>query len=435
MQAQMRRMKTKHLKNILLALFVAFTATGARAQADVDSPYSMFGVGQLTGNPMNVRLKGMGGVSKPISGLGLINIGNPATLAKMDSLAFLFDAGVYFKSSTFSTSNKAEQGANASFNYVALAFGFTDWWKTSLGVQPYSTSGYKMVVEGNRPGIGDYHTVFKGEGGLNQAFWSNAFRIGKHFSIGANAYYVFGDTKNTTTVYPDSTYILGSRRGIDMMVSSFMFDYGLMYDTEIGSDMHLSIGLTYDQSIRLNGKQTLFIRSIMETMDTDVEYLIDTIQYSVNKHAKLAMPQGAGFGFALQKNNRWLIGADFNWTQWSHFSREGYTEALKDSWRVAAGFEYMPTYSSVSNYFRRAHYRAGAYYERGCLYLNEHYINKVGVTAGISLPLPRSLSKVNLAVEVGQYGTKQDGLIQERYLKFDVGVSVFEHWFIKRKYK
>ena len=428
-------MKTTPLKNILLTLLVTLAVTSAFGQADVESPYSLFGVGQLMGSPMNVRLKGMGKVGNAVNGGGLINISNPATLAKMDSLAFLFDAGVYFKTSTFSTSNKSEQGANASFDYVAMAFGITDWWKTALGVQPYSTSGYKMVVGGSSDGMGTYNTVFRGSGGLNQAFWSNAFQIGKHFSIGANAYYVFGDTQYVTTIYPDSTYILGSRRSVDMQVSSFMFDYGLMFDAKLGSDMHLSLALTYDQSVRLRGKQTLFIRSIMETMDTDVEYLIDTVKYEVDGNAKLTMPQGIGFGFALQKDNRWTFAADFNWTQWSRFSREGVTETLNDSWRVAAGFEFMPTYSSVSNYFRRAHYRVGANFERGFLCLNDHYINKVGITAGVSLPLPRSLSKVNLAMEVGQYGTKQDGLIQERYFKFDVGVSVFERWFIKRKYK
>ena len=62
-------------------------------------------------------------------------------------------------------------------------------------------------------------------------------------------------------------------------------------------------------------------------------------------------------------------------------------------------------------------------------------ITKVGVTAGMSLPLPRTLSKVNLALEMGQYGTREGGLIQERYAKVSVGVSVFERWFMKRKYK
>lgn len=431
----MGNMKATPLKNILLTVLFAFVATGVFAQADVNSPYSLFGVGQLSDKAMNVRLKGMGGIGNAMYGGGLINTCNPATLAKMDSLAFLFDAGVYFKSSTFSTSTKSERGANASFDYVAFAFGITDWWKTGLGVRPYSTSGYKMVVQGYSEGMGSYNTVFKGSGGINQAFWTNAFRLGKHFSIGANAYYVFGDGQHLTTIYPDSTNILGARRSDDVMISSFMFDYGLMFDTQLGSDMSLSVGVTYQQPIKLRGKQTTFIRSIMETMDTDVEYLIDTVVYKVNEHASVSMPQGVGAGFTLQKKNRWTLGVDFDWTQWSHFAREGETEELKNSWRVAAGFEYMPRFSSVSNYFRRVHYRIGGSYEHGPLYLNDRYINKVGVTAGLSLPLPRSLSKVNLAVEVGQYGTKTNGLIRENYVRFDIGISVYERWFVKRRYK
>ena len=435
MHPQMSIMRTKRLKAILLAA-VLLVSLGGMAQSDVDSPYSLFGVGQVRSNSMNVRLKGMGGVANAMSSPGMINTGNPASLAKMDSLAFLFDAGIYFKTSSFSTSTKSETGANASFDYVALAFGFTQWWKTSLGVQPYSSAGYKMVVDGYKEDVGHYTTVFKGSGGINQAFWSNAFKIGKHFAIGANAYYVFGNSENETSLYlPDSTYSIGTRRSTDLTISSFMFDYGMMFNANLAPDLALTVGLTYDQSVKLHGKQTMFIRSIEEDVDTDVEYVIDTVAYQVNDKAHLTMPQGFGVGIALEKDNHWCLGADFNWTQWSHFAREGTTEDLHDSWRVAVGFEYMPTYSSVSNYFRKAHYCIGGSYENGFLNLKGHDINKVGVSAGISLPLPRSQSKINLAVEVGQYGTREDGLIQERYVKFDVGVSVFERWFMKRKYK
>ena len=53
----------------------------------------------------------------------------------------------------------------------------------------------------------------------------------------------------------------------------------------------------------------------------------------------------------------------------------------------------------------------------------------------MSFPLPKSLSKMELALEVGQYGTREGGLIQEQYAKLNVGVAVFEHWFMKRKYR
>ena len=412
----------------------------AFAQADVDSPYYLFGIGQVREKSMNGRLQGMGSVANAMFGKGMINVENPASYAKIDSLAFLFDAGFYFKSSTFSTSSLSEQSSNASFDYVAMAFGLTPWWKLSLGVQPYSTSGYTMLVNKTLPDIGKTTTRFRGKGGLNQAFIGTAFKIGDHFSLGANGYYVFGDSQAETTLYfPDSSYYIGSRRSVDVMVKSFMVDYGLLFDTGLGNDMSLSVGLTYQQSLNLKGSQTLFIRSIEEDMDTEVEYVIDTVAYGTST-TKLTMPQGIGFGIALQKNDRWAVGADFNWTQWSKFARQGHTEGLTDSWNVSAGAEFTPRHTSISGYFSRVTYRFGGFYEKGFVRLsgndgNAYNINKVGVTAGMSLPLPRTLSKVNLAVELGQYGTHKGGLIQERYVRMNVGISVFEHWFMKRKYK
>lgn len=434
-------MKTHFLKYTMIACLLAGFGLDAFAQADVDSPYSLFGVGQLRGKSMNVRLKGMGGAGNAMFGGGMINTANPASYAKIDSLAFLFDAGFYFKSSTFSTSSLSEQSHNASFDYAAMAFGVAPWWKMALGVQPYSSIGYTMLVNSIRSDIGSTTSRFRGSGGLNQVFLGNAFKIGKHFAVGANVYYVFGNTETETTLYfPDSIYYIGSRRSVDMMASSFMFDYGVLYNTDLDSDMQLSVGLTYSQQVKLKGKQTIFIRSIEEDMDTEVEYVIDTIFNPDPFETYISMPQGFGLGLALRNGDKWTVSADFNWTQWSKFAREGVTERLKDSWSIAAGVEFMPRHTSITSYFTRVTYRFGAFYEHGFISLTgnddlDHNINKVGLTAGMSLPLPRSLSKVNVGVELGQYGTRQGGLIQERYAKLNVGVSVHEMWFMKRKYK
>ncbi len=426
-------MKVAFFKNVLIVTLLAMLGATAFAQADVHSPYSMFGVGQLADKSMNVRLKGMGGLANAMHGVGLANTGNPASYAKIDSLAFLFDAGFYFKNATLSTSTNSERSSNASFDHVDMAFGLASWWKVAIGVQPYSTLGYKMVVDGLDENAGGYQTTFEGAGGLNRVLLGNAFKIGKHFAVGVNANYVFGDSETVTTLlFPDSTYRMGTRRGTDLMVSSFKFDYGLMFDTKMGTDYHLSIGLTYDHPVKLGGKQTSFFRTIAG--DSEVEYLIDTILYSTHD-TKLTMPQGIGFGVVLQKNKRWSVGADFNWTQWSKFAREGATDTLSDAWRVAVGAEFTPTYSSVSNYFRRASYRIGGFYEHTYLNINGINLSKIGVSAGIAMPLPRTLSTVNLAVEVGRLGTKEASLVQESYFKLDVGISVFEHWFMKRKYR
>ncbi len=423
----------------MLVSLTVFFGINAFAQADVDSPYSLFGVGQVRDKSMNVRLKGMGGVANAMFGGGMINGENPAAYAKIDSLAFLFDAGFYFKTATFSTSSLSEKSNNASFDYVSMAFGLTSWWKMALGVQPYSTSGYTMLVSKVDPEVGSTVTRFKGKGGLNQAFLGNAFKIGKHFALGANAYYVFGNTKTETSLYfPDSIYYIGSRRSLDVMVRSFMFDYGMLFNTNLSKDLCLSLGLTYTQKIKLKGEQTLFIRSFEEDMDTEVEYIIDTV-YSSSGSTKITMPQGIGFGVALQNGENWALGADFNWMQWSKFAREGANDVLQDAWSVSAGAEFTPKHTTISGYFSRVTYRLGGFYENGFINLEDndgvsHSINKVGVTVGMSLPLPRTFSKVNMALEVGQYGTREGGLIQEQYAKLSVGVSVFERWFMKRKY-
>ena len=428
------------MKYIMLVSLAVLFGINAFAQADVDSPYSLFGVGQVRDKSMNVRLKGMGGVANAMFGGGMINGENPAAYAKIDSLAFLFDAGFYFKTATFSTSSLSEKSNNASFDYVSMAFGLTSWWKMALGVQPYSTSGYTMLVSKVDPEVGSTVTRFKGKGGLNQAFLGNAFKIGKHFALGANAYYVFGNTKTETSLYfPDSIYYIGSRRSLDVMVRSFMFDYGMLFNTNLSKDLCLSLGLTYTQKIKLKGEQTLFIRSFEEDMDTEVEYIIDTV-YSSSGSTKITMPQGIGFGVALQNGENWALGADFNWMQWSKFAREGANDVLQDAWSVSAGAEFTPKHTTISGYFSRVTYRLGGFYEHGFINLEgndgvSHSINKVGVTVGMSLPLPRTLSKVNMALEVGQYGTREGGLIQEQYAKLSVGVSVFERWFMKRKYK
>ena len=425
-------------KLILTALFVLLCG-GVFAQGNVDSPYSMFGIGQVRNKTMNARLKGMGGVANAMFDGGMVNAENPASYAMIDSLTFLFDASMYAKSSTFSTTSVSETANCASLDYVAMGFAFTDWWKMALGAQPYSNVGYNIVTNFHDDHIGNYTQIFQGEGGLNQVFVGNAFRIGKHFSIGVNANYVFGNSKSTTTLtYPDSTYVICTRRSRDVLVNSFMFDYGLMFHGRVGDGLTLALGVTYDQKINLRGKQSVFIRTIEAndyTSSTAVEYVIDTIKKPVKESSAYTMPHAFGFGVSLQKANRWTLGADFNWGQWSAFARNGVNEGLQDAWSVAVGGEFNPVSTSLSGYWTRVSYRLGGFYEQTYLNINGQSINKLGVTAGMTLPVPKSMSKVNVGLEVGNCGTKSANLIREGYINLTVGVSIYERWFQKRKYQ
>jgi len=75
----------------------------------------------------------------------------------------------------------------------------------------------------------------------------------------------------------------------------------------------------------------------------------------------------------------------------------------------------------------------GARFEETGIVLNNQPIEDFGITFGLGLPVG-GVSKINIAVELGQLGTLDGGLIKENYTNIMLGFSLSDIWFIKRKY-
>ena len=82
---------TKCNKIIFALLFMMITGV-ALAQNGVNSPYTRYGFGQLSDQSTTAN-RGMGGISYGLRNK-LINVGNPASYSAIDSITFLFDAGI-----------------------------------------------------------------------------------------------------------------------------------------------------------------------------------------------------------------------------------------------------------------------------------------------------------------------------------------------------
>ena len=426
-------MKYNKIKHILFAISILFVGINVYAQSDLSSPYSRFGIGDVfTGSP-NTILKGMGGISNSISDHSILNPNNPASYGAIDSLSFLFDAGFYIKTATFSTANMTENGSNASFDYASVGLSATKWWKMGLGIMPYSNREYNDITSHYNPGT--YNIDFKGEGGLSRVFFANAFKITKNLSIGVTASYIFGTLSDLTMIYfPDSTYYINGKRSIDMRINDFKFDYGILYSIPI-KDSRINIGLTYSQGSNVNSKRDIFIRTMFKGYDNLVENPIDTLEYKTDEMVNINIPQGFGVGISYEKNNRWMIGADFNWTEWNGFKLNGADDGLQNSWNVAVGGEYKPKATSISKYYKRMSYRAGFHYDQTYYNINGRSIDKFGITFGLGLPVPRSLTSFNIALEFGKMGTINNNLVRENYFNISIGMSIYDRWFVKRKYK
>lgn len=406
---------------------------GVFAQSDASSPYSRFGLGVVKQNNANTVQQGMGGIGNALFGGSLLNTSNPAAYAAIDSLSFLFDAGFYVKTVTYHTNRMSEQGSNASFDYANLGFFITKWWKTGLGITPFSTKEYESTITGNDPV--SYAEKFIGEGGLNQVYWANGFNIANKLYLGVNSSYLFGTIADETTIYfPDSTYMTHGRRTTGTRISNFKFDFGAIYTINLKNNSTLSIGATYSLPMNFNSKRNVYVRSI-KSYSTASETPIDTLVYRMGEKVTVKYPQGFGIGVTYRKGDRIMVGMDFNWDNWKNFSFAGSNDSLQNSWNIAIGGSYKPKSTTVSGYMKRVTYRAGFHYDQTYLRIYDKSINKFGVTLGLGLPMPRSLSSFNLALEVGRMGTTENNLVKETYFNISMGISLHEVWFVKRKYR
>lgn len=430
-------MRFYKLRNILLLSSIWITVGNAFAQSDLSSPYSRFGLGDINTSSPNTILKGMGGISNAITDPYLLNPNNPASYASIDSLSFLFDAGLYIKTATYSSSNMSEKGSNASFEYAGVGFSATKWWKTGLGVMPYSNREYNVITDHyNTPETGAYKVSFEGKGGLNRIFFANGFKVTKHLSLGVNLSYIFGTLKDITSVYfPDSIYFINGKRTIDMKIDDFKFDYGLIYSLPMKNDYILNIGITYSQISNLSSTRNIFIRNMFKGYENLQENPIDTLKYIKGEKIGIRIPNGFGAGVTLRKGNQWTAGVDFNWNGWKDFKINGINDSLQNSWNIALGGSYKPQSTSISGYFKKMTYRAGFHYDQTYYRIYDHSINKYGITLGVGLPLPRSMTTFNIAIEFGEMGTIKSNLIKEAYFTISAEVSIYDRWFIKKKYK
>ncbi len=67
--------------------------------------------------------------------------------------------------------------------------------------------------------------------------------------------------------------------------------------------------------------------------------------------------------------------------------------------------------------------------------INNQPIKEFGISFGLGLPFRRSKSMLNFAFEFGNKGTVENDLVQENFFKFTFGLSIYERWFVKNKYR
>lgn len=426
-------MKSKHITKLLAILAFVTISGQISAQNRISSPYSRFGIGDLLSNN-GVFNMAMGGISYGVYSPYFVNNSNPASYVAFDSLSFIFDVGAFAKLSTLSNQNISQKANFASLGNLKFGFPVTKWWKSSFGLQPYSMTGYSMLDSRVDANQGNVNFLYEGDGGISQFYFGNSYSLTRNLSVGFNLSYLFGTlNKSSRSEFPDSLLKLNYNILNSAKVHDVCLDYGLFYHKQLASGLQYNAGLVFSTNSNISATEnrlgyTYFIGS------TGVELIRDTVLNDPEVKGNILLPANAGFGFSLGKTDKWMAGADIQWQQWEKFKYFGVSDSLKNSLRISVGGSYTPSITTVSGYWQRITYRAGLKYSSSYLELRGKNIDEFGISLGVGLPLPRTRSTINLAAEFGTRGTTSNNLIKDNYVKFTLGLSIFERWFIIRKY-
>ncbi|MCF8366238.1 MAG: outer membrane protein transport protein [Bacteroidales bacterium] len=421
------------IRSLTLTVVFLLVAYSGIAQIAINSPYSRFGVGDLA-TRRNAYQFSMGGISAAVTSNRYINPYNPASNYSFDSVSFIFSGGIIGSSGNLKTDASSNSTNYATLGYLLFGFPINHWLKTSIGLAPYSNVGYNVASGEVLDSIGSTEFKYQGSGGLNEFYGNASIEPFKNFAIGVKMAYMFGESDNAQSIFfPDSAGYLNTKVNTFIDVGDLYFEYGLQYHREIGKDLTLGLGAVYAPKQNISATENYLVRSYFPT-SLGIESFRDTIVTRLKNEGDIVFPDKYTFGFTLKKEDHWMVGADYSWQNWSDFKAFGRSDSLTNTMAFNIGGEFTPSSSITSNYWKRVKYRAGFRYNKTYLNIRDNQINEFGISFGMGMPIPRSLSTFNFGIEIGRRGTTAVGLIQSNYIKFTLGVSVWERWFVKNKY-
>jgi hypothetical protein len=418
-------------RHTLTALFLLFSCT-LSAQTMITSPYSRYGIGDLTANN-NAWNFGMGGTSIGMRSPYHVNVFNPASYTAFDSSSFIFEGGVVFNYVQLRTNLESTKRTYGSIAYLNFGLPVTKWWRTSISLLPYSSVGYNVLFDDVVTGVGRVNRIYAGSGGINRFLWGNGFKLTKGLSIGINASYLFGSMiRESSSTFPDSAYFMNFREAYYINISGFYFDYGIQYTTKLKKDVKLTAGGIFSSNTYVHAKTDLLATTYFSANGT--EYTKDTIMIEPGIQGSIKIPVMFGLGLAFEKPDKWMAGADFRWQNWKNFEAFGISDSLVNGYTICAGAELVPDINNYSNYLKRVRYRLGLRYNSTYLQLRGQHLREYAVSLGFGLPIRGIKTGINLSAEFATRGTTQSDLIKETSFNFVVGFSIYERWFVKRKY-
>ena len=353
-----------------------------------------------------------------------LGVQNPASIADLDLINYA--VGISHKETTQKTVSQNQQQSTTSFDYFAVAIPMGKL-VSSFGLIPYSSVGYdtQNVVD-------DVTTRYTGQGGLNKAFLTFAYRVSPNFSLGVDTNYNFGNIENTA--FSEQVDIeLGAREQNRSDLLGFSFNFGARYKTMVSRNLQIQTAVAYTPETNFKAENSRQ-RATVFVLPSGSQVVREEIEVAV-EDTDFTFPSQLSIGAGIGKPKTWFVGLEYVNQKISNLTNRTFeleNITYTDATKYKIGGFYIPKYNSLTSYYKRIVYRAGIRFEETGINLNGQDINEFGISFGVGIPVGRLFSNVNVGFEIGKRGTTDFGLIQENFFNTFISLSFNDRWFDKR---
>ena len=442
----------------LFILLLVFATASVYAQSPINSSYSRYGIGLMNFNSTASSFA-LGGATAAWADTNILNYGNPASYTFIARQRPIFDVGIGGNLTTQNTLTQSASSNGSGLRNITLGLPVSKRIGAVIGTAPFSNLGYEISNTILDDDDNEIQFLYNGDGGLTRLFgglsYAPLMTSDQSFSLGVNVSYAFGHLAKERWILFEDIASRNTKVVSNIQMRGLLIETGFQYHGKINDKINYKIGGTYALSSDLNSKRDALATTFIYN-GSGLESSIDTIDILANAEGFVRIPQMTSLGMQLEKKvgnpakdkkvGMFTIAAQARIEEWGNylevFDTDTINDALQRSNTLSLGFEYLPLISLTGDpkYLNLIRYRAGFRYNPTNISIAGETINNYGISFGIGLPLinTRSTSSLNIGFEFGQRGTTDNGLIEERYMQFMVGLSLsptgFNRWFVKRKY-
>lgn len=435
--------------SLISKLLIIFCAISEQVNAQGNSPFSQFGIGDIYNSNFQTNFS-RGGTGASITSRNTINPLNPATYSQFTLTTG--EAGIYSSQNYFNLDGVKSSQNNTNISAFALGFPLLEKMGLAFGLTPYSSQNYSTSYADTLSDGSEVNYIYEGEGNLTKAFLGFGMEK-KGLSLGVSGHFIFGRLNDINKVKYSSSDYQNIQFQNFSEVRDFGISFGGQYKLEIAPKKYARFGVFYELGSKYStknytkanyfsvGDATTSNNKVVEAEFHDYsEYVINTEDNPEKDFIQL--PSHLQSGISIGKENHWELSLEYRLKELTSLRTNGLNSGFNNAHNVLIGGKIVPNSKALGreNYWKTVTYNFGSNIGTAGITVDGATLLQYGMNFGFGLPLKKFKYQTttfgsSIYLSLGYLRRINSDLkISEDFLNLNIGVVLNDKWFIKRKF-